>query len=804
MADLTPEEKTLIEKLLEIEAAGGQISSINNPDIYFQLVTLLGEEKINGDIRHIIAEIIINEEIKETKNTISKAELDEMVRKYEEYIEKENATEIKTEIKTKGLIKQFVENQKKSAEILRKNIVTTEEPEEKTKIYTPPIVQPTKPQEKAFVKVTPITPIKEEKAPEQKQESAETQEFLRHVEEISEKKKKLEIEIKEKTGQIIEEKLIENIPPQQKEIIKEKIYREVIEENIDPKIINQIINEAVLNPQETQVYQIEMASNLQNLVNENQETITEIKSLDVQSKILEEFSNVEDKKEVIEYSKLIGDLFEKGSDIEKFKKEMFAQHPELSPGEKENIWNNLKATKSLLEMNSKELSEFLIKYSQYENISVNEIANAIDQAINFAKQDPENFRRMRMSYFGQNTGFFGFLRNLGFKFGDQAIGNIGNESLRSFLQNGFSMFKNGGFNLAGIKGFFAKAGAKTATGAAAGAVGAGKAALSGTGWGALLMGLSKLGQGVTDFLKAAGLSLTSGLTNFLKESFGFIGGLVAELIKTGENAFNSVLAIIPIVIISLVLVFGIRQKVMADQLSALAPLTEELKKALNFSPIDTDDNSSIIDCKSNYPSAVKNSALIPESGLILHVFETGTRRSDGRMQQRYDLGQVDPSKLQSISTDKDATSINENGQRNNQLDSRIITAYNQMVNDARGTGIISSKNKNMDDLKLTSGYRSIEEQKRIYSEYLPKYGNDIGKYVATPGCSPHHTGRAIDIIVNGSAGDPSQLEKQRDSITFQWLYGTKEKNYTDGNAAKYGFYNYSAEPWHWEYNPPDN
>lgn len=55
----------------------------------------------------------------------------------------------------------------------------------------------------------------------------------------------------------------------------------------------------------------------------------------------------------------------------------------------------------------------------------------------------------------------------------------------------------------------------------------------------------------------------------------------------------------------------------------------------------------------------------------------------------------------------------------------------------------------------------------------------VNRYSTEATKSPHLTGRALDLVVNTSIGD-------------SWL---------KANAANYGFYNYSAESWHYEYNP---
>lgn len=70
---------------------------------------------------------------------------------------------------------------------------------------------------------------------------------------------------------------------------------------------------------------------------------------------------------------------------------------------------------------------------------------------------------------------------------------------------------------------------------------------------------------------------------------------------------------------------------------------------------------------------------------------------------------------------------------------------------------------------------------------------------APPGASPHHTGRAVDVFVGKAPGANSSTSTasshvawQRKQPAFQWLVC---------NAARFGFYPYNNEPWHWEYNP---
>jgi D-alanyl-D-alanine carboxypeptidase len=95
-----------------------------------------------------------------------------------------------------------------------------------------------------------------------------------------------------------------------------------------------------------------------------------------------------------------------------------------------------------------------------------------------------------------------------------------------------------------------------------------------------------------------------------------------------------------------------------------------------------------------------------------------------------------------------------------------------------------------------SGFRSIARQTRIIRRHLAAGRDpaDLFRYVAAPGFSEHHTGRAIDI------GDPSDVSIE-DSFertpAFRWLRR---------HAAQFGFvmsyprrnpHGIGYEPWHW-------
>lgn len=81
-----------------------------------------------------------------------------------------------------------------------------------------------------------------------------------------------------------------------------------------------------------------------------------------------------------------------------------------------------------------------------------------------------------------------------------------------------------------------------------------------------------------------------------------------------------------------------------------------------------------------------------------------------------------------------------------------------------------------DGVNLTGGgYRSIQDQARLYNAW--KAGTYKVPAVARPGRSRHGSGQAIDF-----------KGVKRGSREFQWL---------QQNAARYGLHNLPSEPWHW-------
>ncbi|HET7535790.1 MAG TPA: M15 family metallopeptidase [Candidatus Didemnitutus sp.] len=99
-----------------------------------------------------------------------------------------------------------------------------------------------------------------------------------------------------------------------------------------------------------------------------------------------------------------------------------------------------------------------------------------------------------------------------------------------------------------------------------------------------------------------------------------------------------------------------------------------------------------------------------------------------------------------------------------------------------------------------SAYRSVARQAKIVRRKLAAGETiaDILRLVAAPGCSEHHTGRALDL---GSPDDPELDVDFEKTAEFRWLRR---------RAAKFGFrlsyprknrHGIAYEPWHWCWHP---
>jgi D-alanyl-D-alanine carboxypeptidase len=121
------------------------------------------------------------------------------------------------------------------------------------------------------------------------------------------------------------------------------------------------------------------------------------------------------------------------------------------------------------------------------------------------------------------------------------------------------------------------------------------------------------------------------------------------------------------------------------------------------------------------------------------------------------------------------------------LTPRAATAWSKMSAAATHDGVT---------LLPLSGFRSVARQTRIIRAKLAagQSLNDILRLVAAPGCSEHHTGRALDV------GSPSNL-------TLETGFAhTREYRWLNHHAQSFGFrlsyprhnrHGIGYEPWHW-------
>ncbi len=125
---------------------------------------------------------------------------------------------------------------------------------------------------------------------------------------------------------------------------------------------------------------------------------------------------------------------------------------------------------------------------------------------------------------------------------------------------------------------------------------------------------------------------------------------------------------------------------------------------------------------------------------------------------------------------------------------RAAAAWQRMHTAAAAEGIT---------LLPLSGFRSVARQTRIIRHKLAAgEGLDaILRFVAAPGCSEHHTGRAIDI---GSPDESAHFEAAFDRTKeFRWLRKNARRfgfhlSYPRNNVHRIGY-----EPWHWCWRQPE-
>ena len=124
-----------------------------------------------------------------------------------------------------------------------------------------------------------------------------------------------------------------------------------------------------------------------------------------------------------------------------------------------------------------------------------------------------------------------------------------------------------------------------------------------------------------------------------------------------------------------------------------------------------------------------------------------------------------------------------------QLTRGAMAAYRAMVAAARR----ETSGLEPDDLRLVSSFRSPAYD----AERCAQAGNCDGVRRAT--CSAHRTGRALDLSLPPlpGRGSDSTAGENRAHMARSAAYG-----WLAANAWRFGFVNYTFEPWHWEWTGP--
>lgn len=104
-------------------------------------------------------------------------------------------------------------------------------------------------------------------------------------------------------------------------------------------------------------------------------------------------------------------------------------------------------------------------------------------------------------------------------------------------------------------------------------------------------------------------------------------------------------------------------------------------------------------------------------------------------------------------------------------------------------------------LFVTSALRSYAAQKALYDKYKPKYGNEIGKYVADPkncqgnSCYGHCAGVAIDVCILGTESCSHMGAKNKANAT----YSDADVKKLQAIMKEAGWVRYCGEWWHFQY-----
>jgi len=99
-------------------------------------------------------------------------------------------------------------------------------------------------------------------------------------------------------------------------------------------------------------------------------------------------------------------------------------------------------------------------------------------------------------------------------------------------------------------------------------------------------------------------------------------------------------------------------------------------------------------------------------------------------------------------------------------------------------------------LLVVSAFRSVAYQRQIWERKL-NAGESVQQILsvsAPPGCSEHHTGRAIDITAPGCAPVTEQFET---TAAFAWLLANAREFGFSMTYPRFNRYGVVYEPWHW-------
>ena len=106
-------------------------------------------------------------------------------------------------------------------------------------------------------------------------------------------------------------------------------------------------------------------------------------------------------------------------------------------------------------------------------------------------------------------------------------------------------------------------------------------------------------------------------------------------------------------------------------------------------------------------------------------------------------------------------------------------------------------------IDIDGAYRSLETQENLFVHFMNKYGIDYAEQiVAMPGTSEHHTGQAIDIVINK---DGKWIDENDDLLKEEEIFERIHKSlkffgfilrYPKGKEEVTG---YPYEPWHFRY-----